>query len=76
MKIEKNHKKIPFETFKDNIINYVITNYKNGWDIKPIFKKLEDPINAMTIKHKPRQLANTVDQTEKYIQRERIIQFV
>ena len=42
----------------------------------PILKKLEDPTNAMTLNHKPRPLANTADQTEKDIQRERIKQFV
>ena len=39
--------------------------------MKPIFKKLEDPINAMTIKHKSKPLVNIADQTEKDIQRER-----
>ena len=33
--------------------------------MKPIFKKLEDPMSAMTIKHKLRPLANTTDQIEK-----------
>ena len=45
----KNSSEIPFEMSKDKIINYSISNYKNGGDMKPIFKKLEDPINAMTI---------------------------
>ena len=72
MKIETFQQKFPFETFKDKIINYVISNYKNGGDMKPIFKKLEDPINAMTTKHKPKPPANTADQKEKDIQRERI----
>ena len=40
MKIEKFHLKVPFETFKDKVMNYVISNYKNGGDMKPIFKKL------------------------------------
>ena len=54
MKIEKNHQKVLFQTVKDKIINYVISNYKNGKHMKPIFKKLENSINTMTIKHKPR----------------------
>ena len=66
---------VPFETSKDKIMNYVISNYKNDGDMKAIFKKLEDPINAMTIKHTPKPLANTADQIEKDIQRERIKQF-
>ena len=44
--------------------------------MKPIFKKLEDPIKAMEDKHKPKKLDDAADQIEKYIQRERIKQFV
>ena len=73
MKIEKFHLKVLFETFKDKIMNYVISNYKNGGDMKPIFKKLEDPIKAMESKHKPKSLDGTADQIEKDIQRERIV---
>ena len=29
MKIEKFHLRFPFETFKDKVMNYVISNYKN-----------------------------------------------
>ena len=39
MKIEKFHPKVPFETFKDKVMNYVISNYKNEGYMKPIFKK-------------------------------------
>ena len=76
MKIETFHQKIPFETFKDNIINYVISNYKNGGYTNPIFKKLEDHIKAMTIKHNSIPLGNTGDQTEKDIQREQVKYFI
>ena len=62
--------------FKDKIMNYVISNYKNGGDMKPIFKKLEYPIKAMESKHKPKSLDDTGDQIEKDIQRERIKKFV
>ena len=43
--------------------------------MKPIFKKLEDPIKAMEDKHKPKKLDDAADQIEKDIQRERIKQF-
>ena len=76
MKIEKNHLKVPFETFKDKVMNCVISNYKNEGDMRPIFKKLEDHIKAMESKYKPKKLDDTADQTEKDIQRERIKQFV
>ena len=76
MKIENFHLEVPFETFEDKIMNYVISNYKNRGDMKPIFKKLEDPIKAMESKHNPKSLENAADQIEKDIQRERIKQFV
>ena len=76
MKIEKFHLKIPFETFKDKVMNYVISNYKNGGDMKLIFKKLQDPIKEMESKHKPKSLEDSADQIEKDIQRERIKQFL
>ena len=37
MKIETFHLKFPFETFKDKVMNYVISNYKIGGDLNPIF---------------------------------------
>ena len=76
MKIEKNHRKVLFETYKDKIMSYVISNYKNGGDINLIFKKLEVPINTIAIKNKHKSLVNTAYQTENNIQRERIKQFV
>ena len=54
IKIDNFHLKVPFKMFKDKVMNYAVSNHKDGGDMKPIFKKLEDPINAMTIKHKPR----------------------
>ena len=76
MKIEKFHLKVTFETFKDKVMNYVISNYKNGGDMKPIFKKLQDPIKVMESKHRPKSLEDSADQIERDIQRERIKKFV
>ena len=76
MMIEKTHRKVPFETYKDKIMSYVISNYKNGGDINLIFKKLEVPINTIAIKNKHKSLVNTAYQTENNIQRKRIKQFV
>ena len=44
--------------------------------MKPIFKKLENLINAIKIKHKAMPFANIDDQIEKDIQKERIKKFV
>ena len=62
MQIENFHQKVPFETFKDKVMNYVIFNYKIGGDLNPIFQKLEDPFKAMESKHKPKKLDDAADQ--------------
>ena len=56
MMIGNFHLNVPFETIKDKVMNYVISNSKNGRGMKPIFKKLEDLIKAMEDKHKPKKL--------------------
>ena len=76
MKIRNFHLKVPFKTFKYKVVNYIISNYKNGGDMKPIFKKLEDSIKAIESKHKPKSLENAADQIEKDTQKERIKQLV
>ena len=65
MKIEKFHLNFSFETFKDKVMNYAISKYKNRGDMKLIFKKLEDPIKTMEDKHKPKKIDDGVDQIEK-----------
>ena len=67
MKMENFHLKVPFETFKDKIMNYVISDYKSGGDMKPIFKKLEDPVKAIEDKHKLKSLDSAADRIEKDI---------
>ena len=50
-------------------MNYVISHYKNEGDMKPIFKKLEDPMKAMEDKQKPNKFDDAADQIEKDIKR-------
>ena len=78
MKIEQFHLKVPFEKFKNKVMNYVISNYKNGGDMKSIFKKLKNHIKTIEDKHKhkSKKLDDAANQIEKDIQRERIKQFV
>ena len=57
-------------------MNCVISNCKNGGDMKPIFKKLQDPIKAMENNHRPKSFEDTANEIEKDIQIERIKQFV
>ena len=67
MKIEKFHLEFLFEMFKDKVMNYAISNYKDEGDMKPIFKKLQDPIKEMVSKQKPKSLEDATDQIEKDI---------
>ena len=77
MEIGKNHLKIPFETYKDKVLNYVISNYTNGGYMKPIFRKLGDPIpKQWKTSTSLQRLDDVADQIEKDIQRERIKQLV
>ena len=43
LKMDKFHKKVPFETFAEKLQNYVISNFKHGADLQPIFYNLSDP---------------------------------
>ena len=51
------YKKLPqkasFQSIRCKICNYVLSNYKDGGDLKPVFKKLEDPMNEYEKNHTP-----------------------
>ena len=42
-----------FENFLDKVSTYVISNLKDGGDLKPIFRKMEDPAAKFSTKLKP-----------------------
>ena len=44
MRYEKFHKKVPFETFVDNMDNYAMSNLKDGASLRPLFKKKTDSV--------------------------------
>ena len=72
---EKFHKKLPFSQFVDKAYYYVISNYKDGGDLKPIFKKLQDPMGEFESKHMPSVIENP-NNIQKEIQKERVKQYV
>ena len=50
---EKFHKKTLFSQFLDKVYFYVLTNYKDGGDLKLMFKKFKDPMNEFETKYMP-----------------------
>ena len=75
LRYEKFHKKLPFSQFVDKVYFYVISNYKHGGDLKPIFKNLEDPMSEFETKNMPSPIKNPTD-IQKEIQKERVKQYV
>ena len=72
---EKFNKKLPFSQFVNKVYYYVISNFKDGGDLKPIFKKLQDPMSEFETKHMPLAIENPND-IQKEIQKERVKQYV
>ena len=46
-------KKVSFQEFTDKVANYVVTNYKDGGEIQPLFVDLIDPTSEFQTKNKP-----------------------
>ena len=72
---EKFHKKLPFNQFVDKVYFYVLANYKDGGDLKPVLKRFEDPMNEFENKHMPSPIHNPSD-IQKEIQKKRVKQYV
>ena len=75
LKHERFHKKVPFSQFVEKVYGYVLSNFKDGGDMKPIFKDFKDPLATLQANHMPRAIENP-SEIEKEIQRERIKQYV
>ena len=75
LKLEKFHKKLPYEQFIDKINQFVLGNYKDGSDIKCLIKKLENPMEALK-KYRPDEIEKDASSVEKEIQKEEIKQYV
>ena len=66
---EKFHKKLPFSQFVDKVYYYLISNYKDGGYLKPVFKKLQDPMSEFEAKHMLSAIQNP-NNIQKEIQKE------
>ena len=53
----------------------MLSNYKDGGDLKPLFKKFEDLMNEFESKHMPSTIQNP-NEIQKEIQEERVKQYV
>ena len=54
---ERIDKKLPFEQFKDKIVNYVGRVFENGDDVVCILKSRTNPKPAFDKKHLPKELS-------------------
>ena len=55
LRCEKFHKKASFKQFTEKVSNYILSNFDSGVDMKPIFKDMKDPFEALKRKHMPRE---------------------
>ena len=65
MRHEKFNKKVPFETFLDNMNNYAISTLKDGASLQPLFLDKKDPVIAFNTDNKPVALETTADKVDK-----------
>ena len=75
---ERIDKKLPFEQFKDKLVNYVGREFPNGDDIVCIIKSHKDPKPAFDKKHLPEELSEEDKKSDikVKIQSERIKRYV
>ena len=75
---ERIDKKLPFEQFKDKLVNYVGREFTNGDDIVCIIKSRKDPKPAFDKKHLPEELSEEDKKSDikVKIQSERIKRYV
>ena len=53
LRSERFDKKVSFQEFTDKKANYVVTNFKDGGDIQPLFVDLIDPTREFQVKNIP-----------------------
>ena len=53
LRIERFNKKIPFHQFIEKVYFYIVTNFKDGGDLYPLFHGLTNPVELLLKKHKP-----------------------
>jgi hypothetical protein len=78
LKYEKFDKKLQFQSFMDKAGNYVLSTFKDGGDIMPLFSKLEDPKSLFDASYRPVALTeeDKEDQLSVDIYKEKIKLFI
>ena len=74
-------KKVSFQEFSDKVANHVVTNFKDGGDIQPLFVDLIDPTREIQVKNKPikpetNEDEENPDEVDLEIYKEEVKQFV
>ena len=49
------HKAPSFESFLEQVSTFAISNFKDGGDLKPLFRKMTDPTDVFKSKKKPKK---------------------
>ena len=49
------HKTPSFESFLEQVSTFAISNFKNGGDLKPLFRKITYPADVFKSKKKPKK---------------------
>ena len=79
---ERFDKKVLFQEFVDKVSNYVVSNFKDGRDIQPLFVILIDPTKEFQRKNKPvkpeedNSNENPMDKVDQEIYKEEVKQLV
>ena len=81
LRSERFDKKVSFQEFTDKVANYVVTNFKDGGDIQPLFTDLIDPTSEFQAKNKPikpeeNEEEGNPDEVDLEIYKEEVKQFV
>ena len=82
LRAEHFDKKVSFQEFVDKVSNYVVSNFKDGRDIQPLFVDLVDPTKEFQNKNKPvkpeddSNEENPTDEVDQEIYKEEVKQFV
>ena len=82
LRAEHFDKKVSFQEFVDKVSNYVVSNFKDGRDIQPLFVDLVDPTKEFQNKNKlvkpedDSNEENPTDEVDQEIYKEEVKQFV
>ena len=65
-----------YENYLEKISTYVISNFKDGGDLKPLFRRMVDPTDNLHKKKKPSTPDTDADTVDWDIYREEVKEYV